>query len=100
LISQARGDLLPSTEFAAVDYTEPSLVWYSRGYVRPFMLSLTSAEAVSFMSKTGSRFVVLPASAAQEAFPSVPPDWKTFATAGYNVVKGRQIDLKLIFKPD
>jgi hypothetical protein len=100
LIAQARDDLRPGTEFAAVDYREPSLVWYSRAYVRPFMVSLTSAEAASFMSKTGSRFVVLSAKTAQEAFPSIPPDWKTFGTSGYNVVKGRQLDLKLILKPD
>ncbi len=100
LIAQAHNSLRPETQFAAVDYREPSVVWYSRAYVRSFMVPLTAAEAAGFMANAGPRFVILTTPAAQEAFPAIPPAWKTFDTTGYNVVKGHRTDLKLILKPE
>ena len=100
LIAQTHNDLRPETQFAAVDYGEPSVVWYSRAYVRSFMVSLTPPEAAGFMAKAGPRFIILPTAAAGEAFPAVPPGWKTFSTAGFNVAKGRRVDLTLVLKPE
>lgn len=100
LFRQARDYLRPDMEFGAAEFTEPSLVWYFRARVSPFMTLLGQRNVESFMSKEGPRFAILPTDLAGKIFPTPPVNWKSFSTKGFNVVKWRRSDLTLILKPE
>ncbi len=87
-------------EFGAVDFQEPSLVWYFRPRVHGWMTSLNQKSAVDFAEKSGARFVILPTPVVTKIFPNLPMTWKTFSTRGFNVVKGNDVDLTLVLKQD
>ena len=99
LFEQSRNDLQPETEFASVDYAEPSLVWYFRSRVKGFLISLKPKNVADFMAKPGPRFVIVPTDAADGVVQS-NPTWKTFSTRGFNIPKGKQVDLTLLLKPE
>ena len=100
LYRQSQGDLRSEMEFGAVDFQEPSLVWYFRSRVQGWMTPLNPKNAAEFMEKTGPRFVILPTKLASQTFLNPPATWKTFATSGFNVAKGKHVDLTLVLKPD
>ncbi len=100
LFRQSREFLQPEMEFGAVEFSEPSVVWYFRGRVDKFMTLLDRKNVDSFMAEEGPRFAILPTDAAGKIFPSPPPEWKVFSTKGFNAVKGRRSDLTLILKPE
>jgi hypothetical protein len=52
------------------------------------------------MSSTGPRFLVLPTSIAATTFPNPPQDWQFFSTSGFNVAKGKRVDLTLVLKEE
>jgi 4-amino-4-deoxy-L-arabinose transferase-like glycosyltransferase len=98
LFRQVRDDLRPNMEFAAVDYMEPSLVWYFRSRVRSFLIPLKRKEASDFMLKPGPRFIVMPAALAAKI--NHPADWKTFSARGFNIAKVKPVELTLLLKTD
>lgn len=99
LIRLSRLDLKPGMEFGAVDYVEPSLVWYSRAHVQGFMTPLRPKDVAAYVNQTGPRFVVLPTKIVSQIFPHPGSDWRMYRTEGFNVAKGRHIDLTLLLKP-
>jgi 4-amino-4-deoxy-L-arabinose transferase-like glycosyltransferase len=102
LFRQARDYLKPEMKFAALDYKEPSLVWYFRSRVRGFMRTweMQPRAVQPFMEQTGPRFIVVPTDVANKLYPQLPDDWKGFSTRGFNAVKGKRSDLTLILKPE
>ncbi|PYK36736.1 MAG: hypothetical protein DME60_13815 [Verrucomicrobia bacterium] len=100
LFQESRDYLRPEMQFGAVDYQEPSLVWYFRSRVRGWMTPLSAASAPQFIAEGGPRFVVLPSQLAAKIFPNQPPNWKTFSTRGFNIAKGKRVDLTLVLKPE
>src|SRR5438477_4546351 len=60
LYRESRDSLRPEMEFGAVDFQEPSLVWYFRSRAKGWMTPLKQKNAAEFMEKTGPRFVILP----------------------------------------
>jgi len=92
--------LQPNMQFASVEFEEPSVVWYFRSRVQGFLTRLNKKNAVDFMSKPGSRFVIVPTSLMQTLFPNHPQDWKSLSTRGFNIAKGKQVDLTLVLKPE
>src|SRR5205807_178687 len=56
LFTQTSDQLRPEMEFGAVDFQEPSLVWYFRSRVHGWMTPLNATTAVTFMGKSGPRF--------------------------------------------
>ena len=100
LFRQTRDQLRPEMEFGAVDFQEPSLVWYFRSRVHGWMTPLNATTAVTFMGKSGPRFVVLPTALTAKTFPDLPGTWKSFTTRGFNIAKGKDVDLTLVLKPD
>jgi hypothetical protein len=52
------------------------------------------------MEKSGPRFVIVPTSLSTTLFAKHPEDWKMFSTRGFNIVKGKRVDLTLVLKPD
>jgi 4-amino-4-deoxy-L-arabinose transferase-like glycosyltransferase len=98
LAHDSRPSLKSEMEFAAVDFTEPSLVWYFRDNVRGFMTPLKRKDASEFMSRGGSRFIVLPTASVAEIFPSVDASWRSYRARGFNIAKGRRVDLTMLVK--
>jgi len=100
LFRETRDQLRPEMEFGAVDFQEPSLVWYFRSRAKGWMTPMNSAGAAQFMEKDGPRFVILPTTLAAKTFPAAPATWKTFTARGFNIAKGKDVDLTLVLKPD
>ncbi|MGH8101612.1 MAG: hypothetical protein ACREIW_09965, partial [Chthoniobacterales bacterium] len=98
VFQESRDYLQPEMEFGAVDYTEPSLVWYFRSRVKGFLTPLKRKEAAEFMSKPGPRFVILPTTLVDALFRDHPDTWRSFSTRGFNIAKGKQVDLTLLLK--
>jgi 4-amino-4-deoxy-L-arabinose transferase-like glycosyltransferase len=100
LSRQCRENLRPEMEFGAVDFQEPSLVWYFRGRIKGWMSSVKQKNATEFMQRSGPRFLVLPTAVVAQTFPDPPSTWKIFSTSGFNVAKGKHVDLTLVLNPD
>ena len=100
LFQLSRSSLQPDMEFASIQFEEPSLVWYFRSRVHEFLTPLNKRRATEFMSEPGPRFLVLPTSIDATAFARPPTDWKLFATKGFNIPKGKRVELTLALKPE
>jgi 4-amino-4-deoxy-L-arabinose transferase-like glycosyltransferase len=99
LFQQSRDYLRPEMEFAALSYHEPSLVWYFRSRITRWMTPVRATDAAGFMQAKGPRFVILPTATAANLFPNVA-GWKTFSSHGFNIAKGKKVDLTLLLKPE
>jgi 4-amino-4-deoxy-L-arabinose transferase-like glycosyltransferase len=100
LFQESGASLQPNMQFASVEFEEPSLVWYFRLRVKGFLTPLNRRRAPEFMSASGPRFVVLPTSLADTLFANRPTNWHTFSTSGFNIAKGKRVDLTLVLKPE
>ncbi|MGA7274314.1 MAG: hypothetical protein WBX14_05655, partial [Candidatus Udaeobacter sp.] len=65
-----------------------------------FLAPLNRRRAPEFMSAPGPRFVVLPTPVASTLFANRPTNWHTFSTSGFNIAKGKLVDLTLVLKPE
>jgi 4-amino-4-deoxy-L-arabinose transferase-like glycosyltransferase len=100
LFRESRSNLQSDMQFACVEFEEPSVVWYFRSRVQGFLTRLNKKNATDFMSEPGPRFVIVPTLLVQTLFPNHPGDWKSFPTHGFNIAKGKQVDLTLVLKPE
>jgi 4-amino-4-deoxy-L-arabinose transferase-like glycosyltransferase len=100
LFRESRPHLQPNMQFASVEFEEPSVVWYFRTRVQNFLTRLNKKNAVDFMSGPGPRFVIVPTSLVQTLFPNPPQTWTSFRTRGFNIAKGKQVDLTLVLKSE
>ena len=98
LFQVSRASLQPNMQFAAVEFQEPSLVWYFRSRVQGFLTPLNKRRAAEFMSASDPRFIVLPTPVAGELFANPPPSWRFFTVSGFNIAKGKRVDLTLVLK--
>jgi hypothetical protein len=86
-------------EFANVGYRQPSVVWYFRSRVRGWFHTLHPTKVHAFMDSPGARLVILPTQTAQELYPTIPQDWKSFRARGFLTPEPKRLDLTLILKP-
>jgi hypothetical protein len=100
LFQESRASLQPNMQFASAEFEEPSLVWYFRSSVKGFLTPLNKRRAPEFMSASGPRFVVLPTPVAGALFANRPANWHTFSTSGFNIPKGKRVDLTLMLKSE
>ena len=100
LYRQARADLKPGMEFGAVDFQEPSLVWYFRSTVKGWMTPLKPKNAADFMQKSEPRFIILPGQLGEDVFANRPETWQEFSTGGLNIAKGKRVVLRLFLKSE
>jgi 4-amino-4-deoxy-L-arabinose transferase-like glycosyltransferase len=100
LFEVCRASLQPKMQFAAVEFQEPSLVWYFRSRVQGFLTPLKKRRAAEFMSAAGPRFIVLPTPVAGEVFANPPESWRFFTVSGFNIAKGKRVDLTLVLKSE
>ena len=100
LFQISRASLQPDMQFASVQFEEPSLVWYFRSRVKGFLTPLNKRRATEFMSMSGPRFIILPTPVAGTLSANSPQHWKFFSTSGFNIAKGKRVDLTLVLKPE
>jgi len=100
LFQVSRSALQPNMQFASVEFEEPSLVWYFRSRVKGFLTPLNKRRAADFMNVAGPRFVVLPMPVARAVFANTPQTWKFVTVSGFNVPKGKRVDLTLVLKTE
>jgi len=87
-------------QFASVEFDEPSLVWYFRSRVKGFLTPLNRRRATEFMSEPGGRFVVSPMTVGGSVFANPPQSWESFTTSGFNIAKGKRVDLTLALRTE
>ena len=100
LFQMSRPSLQPKMQFAAVEFQEPSLVWYFRSRVQGFLTPLNKRRAAEFMSAPDPRFIILPTPVAGELFADPPKSWRFFTVSGFNIAKGKRVDLTLVLKSE
>jgi 4-amino-4-deoxy-L-arabinose transferase-like glycosyltransferase len=100
LFRESRAYLQTRMQFGSVEFEEASVVWYFRSRVQGFLTRLNKKNAVDFMSKPGPRFVIVPTPLVQTLFPNRPQTWRYFPTHGFNIPKGKQVDLALVLKSE
>jgi hypothetical protein len=52
------------------------------------------------MSAAGPRFIVLPTPVAGEIFENRPESRRFFTVSGFNIAKGKRVDLTLVLKSE
>jgi len=62
LFEESKPYLKPEMKFAAVGYTEPSLVWEFRGIVTNYMQTLDANQAAGFFRENNSYVLIVPTS--------------------------------------
>jgi 4-amino-4-deoxy-L-arabinose transferase-like glycosyltransferase len=97
LFQESRAYLQPNMQFASVEFEEPSLVWYFRSRVNGFLTRLNKKSVVDFMSQPAPRFVIVPTSLVWTLFPNHPQAWRS---RGFNIAKGKKVDLTLVLKSE
>jgi 4-amino-4-deoxy-L-arabinose transferase-like glycosyltransferase len=100
LFQESRGSLQPNMQFAAVDFQEPSLVWYFRSRIQGFLTPLKKRSAGNFMNAAGPRFLVLPTAVAGDLFGNPSKNWEFFTVSGFNIPKGKRVDLTQVLKSE
>lgn len=100
LFQKSRDLIQPNMPFAAVDYQEPSLVWYCRSRTAGFMTALRPNRVAEFMSEPGPRFAIVPASTPKSMFTDPTNPLKSFSIDGFNIAKGRRVELTFVLKPE
>jgi len=100
LFQESRRYLQPDMQFGSVEFDEPSLVWYFRSRVHGFLTLMNRNRAMEFMAEAGPRFVIMPTSLVRTLFANHPETWKMFSTRGFNIAKGKHVDLTLVLKPE
>ncbi len=100
LFQESRTYLRPDMQFASVDFQEPSLVWYFRSILNSFFTPLKRRRASEFIIEPGPRLVIVPTPLVGMLFANHPQTWKFFSTRGFNIAKGKRVDLTLVLKPE
>ena len=108
LFKKAEPYLQPEMDFAAYDFDAPSLVWNFRSRVHGFLYysrfegrdyaTLQPDQVPQFLERAGPHFVVLPTDVADQLYPALPSGYRKFSTHGFDIAKGRWVDLTLIMK--
>jgi 4-amino-4-deoxy-L-arabinose transferase-like glycosyltransferase len=99
LFKKSEKDLLPEMHFGAVDYSEPSVVWYFRSRVHGFLWAGKPEDVKKYMEFWGPKFVIMPTDVVKAVYPEIPPGWKSYTAQGFNLAKGKRADLTMILKP-
>ena len=99
LFEKSKNDLLPGMHFGAVDYSEPSVVWYFRSRVKGFFWAGKPEHVKKYMAFWGPKFIIMPTDVAKDLYPELPPGWKSYTAQGFNLAKGKRVDLTMVLKP-
>lgn len=100
LVQKCAPALTADMKLASVNYNEPSLVWYFRKYLKPWHQALNEAEILPFMRREGPRACVVPTELAGRLWDPLPAGWRRVQAQGWNIAKGKPVDITALIKPD
>ena len=100
LFRESHTYLQTNTQFASVEFEEPSLVWYFRSRVQGFLTRLNKESAVEFMASPDARFIIVPTSAAGDTLCGYAARLEILYSSGFNIAKGKFVDLTMVLKPE
>lgn len=101
LVQQAGNHLEPQTEFALVDFQEPTAIWEMRRVVKNYGQSISDEDAVFFLKQSGPHAIIISSDVWNrfKILSSDPlPPLKIYGARGFNAAKGCFVDLRLIVK--
>ena len=108
LFKKAEPYLQPEMDFAAYDFDAPSLVWIFRSRVHGFLYynqeegrdvaTFQPDQVPEFLGGPGPAFRCPARAVADRLYPTLPSGYRKFSTHGFDVAKGRWVDLTLILK--
>jgi len=82
--------------FASVDYNEPDLIWNFRKHLKAWNVMIKATDVGTYMKQDGARLCVLPSSYMRQI--TVDPQWKIVNARGFNIAKGRMVELSMLVK--
>jgi 4-amino-4-deoxy-L-arabinose transferase-like glycosyltransferase len=96
---RASGDnLKPDTQFALVDFKEPTAVWEMRRVTGSYAEIVDHVKINEYLKEPGPRAVIFLLS--DEPIYGLPPgSCKLYDARGFNAAKGKPIDLEIFVKP-
>jgi 4-amino-4-deoxy-L-arabinose transferase-like glycosyltransferase len=89
---------LNDMRIAAVDFQEPSLVWYFRSKSRHQIAVIGERDAPKFLAAEGPRALIIPASRAQEVAAGAGVPLERIESSGFNIAKGHRTRLTMLVK--
>ncbi|HUZ08151.1 MAG TPA: glycosyltransferase family 39 protein [Candidatus Paceibacterota bacterium] len=98
LFEKAKPYLQPEMKFAAVEYTEPSLVWEFRGIITNDMQTLDANQAVNFSREKHPSVLIVPTDFYKTNLLIFGTNIATVQASGFNVAKGVKVDLTAIIR--
>jgi len=99
LVFAAGDSLKPDTQFALVDFKEPTAVWEMRRVSTGFANLIDANHVQAFLHEPGSRAVIFTKDEWQQLNLPIETGWMTYGLRGFNAAKGKTIDLTMIVKP-
>ena len=103
LVFAAGDNLKPDTQFALVDFKEPTAVWEMRQVTERYAQLVSDDEDngfLSYLDQPGPRAVICTSEIYDRLkFLTPHSEWKIFKAAGFNAAKGKTINLTMIVKP-
>jgi 4-amino-4-deoxy-L-arabinose transferase-like glycosyltransferase len=82
--------------FASADYHEPSIVWIFRKHLKAWHEPLQVNAVTDYMNRPGARLCVLPTKDLPQV--KLDPSWKVITARGFNITRGRMIELAMLVK--
>ena len=98
LFEESKPYLKPEMKFAAVEYTEPSLVWEFRGVVTNDMQTLDANQSADFLRENHPSVLIVPTSFYKTNLMSLATNTVTVQVQGFNLAKGEKVDLTAIIR--
>jgi 4-amino-4-deoxy-L-arabinose transferase-like glycosyltransferase len=99
LVRAAGDSLKPDTQFALVDFKEPTAVWEMRGVTKAYAQLLPEKDVAAYLAQPGPRAVILSSALWQKQNGTPDPTWSIVTAHGLNTAKGTPLDLTLVLKP-
>jgi 4-amino-4-deoxy-L-arabinose transferase-like glycosyltransferase len=97
LFAQAEPFLSPGMEMGTLDYEEASLVWTFRRRIDGFQTSLKPAKLTRWMNRPGPRLCIGLKDSIDGSLEK-KPEWRTFEAAGWQLAKGKPVQLEVVIK--
>jgi len=98
LVREAGDNLKPDTQFALVDFKEPTAVWEMRRVTGSYADHVEHDRILEYLKEPGPRAVIFLLS--DDPIYGLPPgSCKLYDARGFNAAKGKPIDLEIFVKP-
>ena len=103
VVRDAHDTLKPNTQFALVDFQEPSTIWEMRRITNGYAQLISNDKIIDFLKQPGPRAVILKTphwdGTGLNLQTVIDPTCKEYGATGFNAAKGNSIDLTLAVKP-